>query len=152
MCIFGEGWLPSGQWKYTKHNIISIIVYIHPFTSPPNFLTPRFLGSESRPFFVDPAVFFVAQRLNVKLNPSPDISKTSKLIYYVNQINLDPTQNHTAERSERWNSYQWQNCKRVYWLSEPGYLTGFYAVTSLYSSYCLQCEQRTWIENVYHIK
>lgn len=44
-------------------------------TSPPNFFTPRYFGLESRPFFVDPAVFFVAQRLNVKLNPPPVISK-----------------------------------------------------------------------------
>ena len=36
-------------------------------TSPPNFLTPKYLGLESRPFFVDPAVFLVAQRLNTKL-------------------------------------------------------------------------------------
>jgi len=35
--------------------------------SPPNFLTPKYLGLESRPFFVDPAVFLVAQRLNTKL-------------------------------------------------------------------------------------
>jgi len=44
-------------------------------TSPPNFFTPRFLGFESRPFFVDPAVFLVAQRRKTKLNPSPETSK-----------------------------------------------------------------------------
>jgi len=44
-------------------------------TSPPNFFTPRFLGFESRPFFVEPAVFLEAQRLNVKLKPSPETSK-----------------------------------------------------------------------------
>ena len=43
----------------------------HPLTSPPNFFTPRFFGLESRPFFVDPAVFLVAHRLNVKLSPPP---------------------------------------------------------------------------------
>ena len=41
-------------------------------TSPPNFLTPKYLGLESRPFFVDPAVFLVAQRLNTKLIPPED--------------------------------------------------------------------------------
>lgn len=47
----------------------------HALTSPPNFFTPRFLGLESRPFLVDPAVFLVAQRLNIKLNPPADPSK-----------------------------------------------------------------------------
>lgn len=45
-------------------------------TSPPNFFTPRFLGFESRPFLVDPAVFLVAQRLNNKLNPTAAPSET----------------------------------------------------------------------------
>jgi hypothetical protein len=39
------------------------------------------LGLESRPFFVDPAVFFVAQRLNTKLSP-PDASG----IKYIQEI------------------------------------------------------------------
>jgi hypothetical protein len=51
------------NWKHKTH------------TSPPNFFTPRFLGFESRPFFVDPAVLLVAQRRNTKLNPSPETSK-----------------------------------------------------------------------------
>lgn len=44
-------------------------------TSPSNIFTPRFFGFESRPFFVDPAVFLVAQRLSIKLSPPADPSK-----------------------------------------------------------------------------
>lgn len=54
-------------------------------TSPPNFFTPRFLGFESRPFFVDPAVFLLAQCLNIKLKPPPDTSTFRNFTCYLTQ-------------------------------------------------------------------
>lgn len=51
-------------------------------TSPPNFFTPKYLGFESRPFFVDPAVFFVAHLLNKRLNPPDDSEKMIYICYY----------------------------------------------------------------------
>jgi hypothetical protein len=53
-------------------------------TSPPNFFTPKYFGLESRPFFVDPAVFFVAQRLNIMFSP-PDNSGS---MYSLGRYNL----------------------------------------------------------------
>jgi hypothetical protein len=47
---------------------------------PPYFLTPGFLGFESRPFCVEPPAFFVAHLLNIQLAPpTPSLPTTSVL-------------------------------------------------------------------------
>lgn len=65
--------------------------------SPPNFFTPRYLGLESRPFRVDPAVFLVAQRLKSMFNP-PDASAAVGYTLALEARSLRPTLRKIAEK------------------------------------------------------
>ena len=109
-------------------------------TSPPNFFTPRFLGFESRPFFVEPAVFLEAQRLNTILKPSPDTSTImgQKIISLAYFRKTSYSSQYRIMRLYHWCFYTQEHLSQVPWHS-------IFCKMMLQNSWCFLCgRDTTW--------
>jgi len=105
-------------------------------TSPPNFFTPRFLGFESRPFFVEPADFLVAQRLNTILKPSPETSIVvgQKIISLAYFRKTPYSSQYRKMRLYQWCFYTQEHLSQVPWYS-------IFCKMMLQNSCCFLCDK-----------